>query len=203
MKRFFFVSLATAMCLIGCDKVSPVNGRFEKNMQKLFGDYELVEVSSPGVPDLNNDFIGHSDLLYEFQNNLGYFEPDYTACVCDGIYYPSGQKGKSAVAFNVTLPYPYYVVKNGEWICTCIKKINFTIRADEDSFYPGVTCCKASPTYDDPDDVFLSRVREIGLNVQSYDARSFQIVLRCTMPVIDRHELQENYIYYDFLRKNK
>ena len=157
---------------------------FEANIRKLHGDYRLTDIHWPGLAvDLNHDGIGHWALLYEFQNKIGYYEPDYTASVSDGMVFSHDETwARPATAFNLTIPCPRYIVSEGKWVCSGIHGIQVTLRADVDSFSLQSNCSRIFP---------------------AYDAASFRIGVHCTLPY-DRpdgtQELNENYLYYEYSR---
>jgi len=77
------------LCLASCGKTDPV----EPGIQMLYGDYTLSDIHWLGLSvNLNDDDMGYWDLLYEFQNIIGYYEPDYTVVINDGITYSYTKK---------------------------------------------------------------------------------------------------------------
>lgn len=196
----FILSFICLYCLASCEKADPV----EPSIRNLYGDYTLSDIHWPGLSvDLNDDGTGYWDLLYEFQNKLGYYEPDYTAVVNDGITYSSDKWPKYATAFNISIPYPYIVEEDGEWKCTGIKTLKYTIRATKGSFNLTSNCCYTYPGLNDPTDFFLSNVQNISLVVDSYDSNTFQVGIYCKLPCaygVDK-VLDENYLYYEFKKK--
>lgn len=188
-------------CLAGCEKADTD----EPDIRNLYGDYTLSDIHWPGLPvDLNGDGTGYWDLLYEFQNKLGYYEPDYTAVVKDGITYSHTDSwAEYATAFNISIPYPYIVEEEGEWKCIGLKTLKYTIRATEDSFNLVSNCCQTYPGFNDPADFFLRNIKEISLAVKSYDSDTFQVGLHCTLPCVSGVDkvLNENYLYYEFKKK--
>lgn len=183
---------------MSCVKDDPT----EDTIQSLWGNYKLSNIRWSGLPfDLNNDNISGWDLLSELQNKFGYYEPDYIAVVNDGITLSPGKEWKkNTTAFNITVPYPYYVVENGKWMCTETRKINFTLYATENTFQLDLNCCQVYPGFNDPTNIFLSNVKEISLYVESFDEHKFKIDLKCTLPCDSSGEqiLNENYLYYEF-----
>ena len=159
------LSFMCLSCLAGCEKVDAV----ESSINNLYGDYILSDIHWPGLPvDLNDDGTGYWELLYEFQNKLGYYEPDYNAVVNDGITYSNTEKwAERATAFNISIPYPYIVEEGGQWKCACIQTLKYTIRATKDSFHFVSNCCQSYPGFNDPTNFFLSNIQEIRAHPQS------------------------------------
>lgn len=206
MKRILtlILSFCCLLSFVSCEK-KEIADTFEANIWKLHGDYRLTDIHWPGLAvDLNHDGIGHWALLYEFQNKIGYYEPDYTASVSDGMVFSHDETwARPATAFNLTIPCPRYIVSEGKWVCSGIRGIQVTLRADVDSFSLQSNCSRIFPAYNDRDDVFLANIKDISLVVLSYDAASFRIGVHCTLPY-DRpdgtQELNENYLYYEYSR---
>lgn len=202
MRRIFIFVWTAALCLCSCDK-EVITPTFESDIQKLYGDYTLSDIHWPGLAvDLNADGTGYWSLLYEFQNKVGYYEPDYTANVTDGIIFSSDEPwAEPTAAFNVTLPYPHYIISEGKWLCTDIRNIKVTLRATEATFNLASNCCWIYPGYTDQDDVFLLNIQDISLYVEALDDKSFKVGIHCTLPH-DRADgsqtLNENYLYYTF-----
>lgn len=197
---FSFVCL---FCLTSCEIENIAS--VEPNIQMLYGDYTLSDVHWSGLSvDLNNDGTGHWDLLYEFQNKIGYYEPDYVAVVNDGIIYSyTEQYAKNATAFNISIPYPCIIEEDGDWKCTGIHTLKYSIRATKDSFHLVSNCCKTCPGFNDPNDLFLSNIQEISLVVKSYDSNTFQVGLYCKLPCVfgNKNVVDDNYLYYEFIKK--
>lgn len=202
MRRIFIFVWAALICLCSCDK-EVITPTFESDIQKLYGDYTLSDIHWPGLAvDLNADGTGYWSLLYEFQNKVGYYEPDYTANVTDGIIFSSDEPwAEPTAAFNVTLPYPHYIISEGKWLCTDIRNIKVTLRATEATFNLVSNCCWIYPGYTDQDDLFLINIQDISLYVEALDDKSFKVGIHCTLPH-DRADgsqtLNENYLYYTF-----
>lgn len=202
MRRIFIFVWAALICLCSCDK-EVITPTFESDIQKLYGDYTLSDIHWPGLAvDLNADGTGYWSLLYEFQNKVGYYEPDYTANVTDGIIFSSDEPwAEPTAAFNVTLPYPHYIISEGKWLCTDIRNIKVTLRSTEATFNLASNCCWIYPGYTDQDDVFLLNIQDISLYVEALDDKSFKVCIHCTLPH-DRADgsqtLNENYLYYTF-----
>lgn len=200
MRRIFI--LAAVICLCSCDK-EVITPTFESDIQKMYGDYTLSDIHWPGLAvDLNADGTGYWSLLYEFQNKVGYYEPDYSANVTDGIIFSSDEPwAEPTAAFNVTLPYPHYIISEGKWLCTDIRNIKVTLRATEATFNLASNCCWIYPGYTDQDDLFLINIQDISLYVEAIDDKSFKVGIHCTLPH-DRADgsqtLNENYLYYTF-----
>lgn len=202
MRRIFIFVWAALICLCSCDK-EVITPTFESDIQKMYGDYTLSDIHWPGLAvDLNADGTGYWSLLYEFQNKVGYYEPDYTANVTDGIIFSSDEPwAEPTAAFNVTLPYPHYIISEGKWLCTDIRNIKVTLRATEATFNLASNCCWIYPGYTDQDDLFLINIQDISLYVEALDDKSFKVGIHCTLPH-DRADgsqtLNENYLYYTF-----
>lgn len=203
MKRILIIVVA-AVCLWGCEKAIPAD-TFESNIQKLHGNYVLSDIQWPGLPvNLNYDDQGYWELLYEFKNKVGYYEPDYVADVSDGITFSKDELwAETATAFNVTIPYPKFILHEGRWLCTDIRCFKLTIRATEGTFRLMKNCCMIYPGQVDHDDLFLANIKDISLYVESFDDDFFKIGVHCTMPceqVGGVQELNDNYLYYTFAR---
>lgn len=203
MKRILIpiVALICLFCLSNCEKEGPV----EPSIKMLYGDYTLSDIHWPGLAvDLNDDGAGYWELLYEFQNKLGYYEPDYTAVVNDGITYSYTESwAEDVTAFHISIPYPYLVEKEGEWKCTGIQTLKYTIRATKKSFHLIANCCHTYPGFNDPTNIFLSNIQDISLVVNSYDSDTFKVGLHCKLPCVsgDSKTLNENYLYYEFKKR--
>lgn len=199
--KVFKITILT-ICLfsfISCEKTDTP----EVDIHMLYGDYSLSDIRWYDQPvDLNNDGVGNNNLLSEFQNKFGYYEPDYHAIVTDGTKYVE-TNSESVTAFNVSIPYPYYIVDDGIWECTEIRTFKITIRATKGSFYLHSNCCQIYPGFNDPTDVFLSCVKEISIVVHSYDDQKFKVGLHCTIPdnCGTDQKLNENYLYYEYTKK--
>lgn len=202
MRRIFIFVWTAALCLCSCDK-EVITPTFESDIQQLYGDYNLSDIHWPGLAvDLNADGTGYWSLLYEFQNKVGYYEPYYTANVTDGIIFSSDEPwAEPTAAFNVTIPYPHYIISEGKWLCTDIRKIKVTLRATEATFNLASNCCWIYPRYTDQDDVFLLNIQDISLYVEALDDKSFKVGIHCTLPhdyTDGTQKLDENYLYYTF-----
>ena len=203
MKRFLAIVVAS-VCLWGCEKADTVE-TFESNMQKLYGDYALSDIHWPGLPvNLNYDDTGYWNLLHEFQNKVGYYEPDYVANVSDGIIYNREETwAEPAAAFNVTIPYPHFILHEGKWLCTDIRNFKLTIRATEDTFKLMENSCWVYPGHVEQEDAFIANIKSISLYVESFDDDCFKIGVHCTLPneySDDNQQLNDNYLYYTFVR---
>lgn len=203
MKRILTI-LAAFACLCSCETLDHT-GTFETDVQKLYDDYTLTDIHWSGLAvNLNQDNYGFWALFNEFKNKIGYYEPDYTATVNNGIIYNSDMEwAEYAAAFHVVLPYPHHVVSDGKWICDEIRNIRLTIRATEDDFQLYQNCCHIIPGYGGKEDVFLAGIQDISLYIESYDARSFKVGLHCTLPYNESNgaqRLNTDYLYYTFTR---
>jgi hypothetical protein len=204
MKKLLIMvlSFCCLYSLCSCEREEEPADTFEFNVQKLFGDYNLTNIHWPGLAvDLNNDDegVGYWSLLYEFQNKIGYYEPAYTATVTDGKVF--NDSDKPSASFIVTIPCPNYLLSDGKWVCSGLRDIKVTLRANEENFLLATNCCEIVPGYRDPEDVFLASIRDISLVVMSYDDSSFKVGLHCTLPhdnLDGTQELNENYLYYEF-----
>lgn len=198
----FLLSICLILSTTSCEIENPDK---EDSIQSLWGSYKLTSIRWPGLPvDLNDDDISSWDLLKELQNKLGYYEPDYMAIVKDGITIsPAKEWAENATAFNITIPYPYFVVDNdGKWVCTQTCKLSFSLRATEETFVLNSNCCQVYPGFNDSTDLFLSKVKEISLFVESFNDHKFEIGIHCTLPCNSSGEqnLNENYLYYEFTK---
>lgn len=203
MKRFLTI-LAAVVCLSGCEKPIPAD-TFESNIQKLHGNYMLSDIHWPGLPvNLNYDDTGYWALLKEFQNKVGYYEPDYVANVGDGITFSEDKSwAETATAFNMTIPYPHFVLHDDKWLCTDIRSFRLTIRATEKTFKLMENCCWIYPGHVEQEDLFLADIKDISVYVESFDADCFKIGVHCSMPhdkADGTQELNDNYMYYTFAR---
>lgn len=204
MKKFIFTILAAIVCLCSCQKINP-SDTFESNISKLHGDYELSDIHWSGLPvNLNYDDNGYWSMLHEFQNKIGYYEPDYVATVGDAIIFSKEESwAEPAAAFNVSIPYPKFVLSEGKWLCTDIRTIKLTVRATERTFKLMENSCFIYPGYAEPEDPFLANIEDISIYVESYEANSFKIGVHCTLPndkADGTQQLNENYLYYTFER---
>lgn len=195
-----FIALICGYTLfVSCEKATNEESTV---LQKLYGDYILSDIHWPGLAvDLNNDGTGYWELLYEFQNKIGYYEPDYVAKVGEGIVFSEDKPwAKHTTAFNVTLPCPFFVNRDGIWICTSIRSINVTLRATDSDVLSKTNCCFIYPEYDDSNDVFLAGIQDVSLVIDATDATSFQVGLHCSLPseVTGKQTINENYLYYTY-----
>ena len=93
--------------------------------------------------------------------------------------------------------------KEGEWKCTGIQTLKYTIRATKESFRLIANCCHTYPGFNDPTNIFLSNIQDISLVVNSYDSDTFKVGLHCKLPCVsgDSKTLNENYLYYEFKKR--
>ena len=203
MKRILTIMMSL-VCLWGCEKSSTVN-TFESNVQKLYGNYMLSDIHWNGRPvNLNYDDTGYWDLLNEFQNKIGYFEPDYVADVSDGIIFSKEESwAEPAVAFNVTIPYPNFILYEDKWLCTDIRSFKLTVRGTEETFKLMENSCWIYPGHVEQEDLFLAGIKSISVYVESFDDDCFKIGSHCTLPndkADGSQKLNDNYLYYTFAR---
>lgn len=199
------LSFFCMLSFVSCEKENKPDS-FESNMHRMYGDYKLSDIHWPGLPvDLNNDGIGYWDLLYEFKNKIGYYEPDYIAMVNDGTVYSYKESyAEYATAFNVAIPYPYFIEDEGEWKCTSIRTIQLTLRSTEKTFEFRTNCSFIYPGFNDPDDLFLANVKDISLVVDSFEEKVFQIGVHCSLPTPPNgggQTINENYLYYEYTKQ--
>lgn len=199
------LSFFCMLSFVSCEKENKPD-TFESNMHRMYGDYKLSDIHWPGLPvDLNNDGSGYWDLLYEFKNKIGYYEPDYIAMVNDGTVYSYKKSyAEYATAFNVAIPYPYFIEDEGEWKCTSIRTIQLTLRSTEKTFEFRTNCSFIYPGFNDPDDLFLANVKDISLVVDSFEEKVFQIGVHCSLPTLPNgrgQTINENYLYYEYTKQ--
>ena len=77
MKQILII-LTAVVCLMSCsEKENPSPGTFESLVEEMCGDYVLTGIHWYGTPiDLNGDGTGYNDLVREFCNFNGYYEPN-------------------------------------------------------------------------------------------------------------------------------
>lgn len=203
MKRILTIVAAIA-CICSCEKHTP-SDTFESNIQNLYGDYKLSDIHWHGLPvNLNYDETGYWSLLHEFQNKIGYYEPDYVASVGDAIIFSKEETwAEPTTAFNVSIPYPKFIMSDGKWLCTDIRTLKLTLRATEKTFKLMENSCFIYPGYAEPEDLFLANIEDISVYVESFDDTFFKIGVHCTLPndkADGTQKLDENYLYYTFYR---
>ena len=209
MKRILTVLLAIA-CFYGCEKTpldnnKPADDTFESHIKQLYGDYTLSDIQWPGLNvNMNYDDTGNWNLLHEFKNKVGYYEPDYVAHVGDGIIYEKEESyAEFAAAFNVTIPYPNYILSDGKWLCKGISSFKMTIRATEKTFRLYKNCCWIYPGHVDHEDLFLANIKDFSIYVESFNDKTFKVGVHCILPsehADGTQKLNENILYYTFVR---
>ena len=206
MRRFLIIMVAI-VSLYGCETHMPSADKntFESNIHQLYGNYTLADIHWPGLPvDLNYDNTGYWDLMYEFQNKDGYYEPDYVANVSDVIVFTREESNAEfAAAFNVTIPYPSFILSDGKWLCKSIRSFQMTIRAAEKTFKLKENCCWLYPGYANHEDLFMANIKDISIFVESFDDDCLKVGIHCTLPTEHTdgtQTLNDNYLYYTFVR---
>lgn len=199
MKRSILILIAAVLSAVACEKPNK-----DSDIYNLYGNYKLSNIHWSGqAVNLNQDGLSYWDLLYEFKDILGYCEQSYVATVDDAMKLSEEDSFSGAeTAFSAILPYPKFVVSEGKWVCTQISSIGVTLRGDKENFMLNGNTCFLYPKNFDGEDLFLANVKEISLFVESFDAKSFSIAVKCTLPSdqLGEQQLNENYIYYKFTR---
>lgn len=193
----FLLAFVLSFCACGKIDLDPQ----EANVRKLYGSYNLSEVHWSGLSvDVDSDGIGRWDLLEdEFKPMFGYFSEDYRADV-KGIVVGDGESAEPAVEFNAAIPYPYYVISDGKWFCSRIKKLKVSLNAETRHVSVFSSLGYVNPKINDPYDIFLSGIDAMCVTVSSFDDGSFELRLHCTLPhgLADEQELDGDYLSYTF-----
>lgn len=189
---------------MGCEKTILPEENKGKDIQSLYGEYFISDIHWTGLPvDLNSDGKSQWNLKAEFQEKIGYYEPYYSASIERG--HSADANDPEISVFNVVLPYPFFFVSDGEWICSSVRNIHLSLKTADSSFILDSTNCAICPNYQDDSDLFLSNILGICVVAHSYEDSSFEVRVHCRLPyeVPGREQvLNDGYIYYTFSRTN-
>lgn len=197
MKKLL-IFLFAAICLCACDK-SPVLD--ESPISKMYGDYKLTNIHWSGLPvDFNGDRTGRWDLLSEYNNMVGYYEPFHIGkvSVANAI---GSEEGDSKVAFNVSIPYPLFIEENGNYTVTSVKYLHQTFRVSNPQPYMSNGYIKYDK--DNQSDLFLANLDNMSVTFDSYNDGKFTVRLYCTLPCVPAGEekLSTNYMLLEYQKK--
>lgn len=137
--------------------------------------YRLANIEwNRGGQDFNADSIGSFDLLYEYVDLLNYYEPASYVRVTKShkikqFQYPS-------LSYNISIPYPYYIITDEGYHVQEIKYFNTTIRdADlREDFSTSVHL-----EFKNQPDVFLSTIQN--MHIKDASSHSLSVRLDCTL----------------------
>ena len=193
-KTPFLLALTIAAAFASCDND---NSETLTAPNDPTGEYTLTEIHWSGLPvDINRDNIAQWALADEFDKQIGYYEPDYVTHVTKR----EPRQGYESYSFNIVVPYPHYIVSDGQWRCSSIVSLKMTLDATmiADNIYGDSRTFQNESAY--ADDPFLALVKEIRIVDSDPEKKTFRIRLHCTMPYDrpDSQELNENYMYYKF-----
>ncbi len=166
----------------------------------LCGKYQLKAVSWSGnALDLNNDGIGHWDLINEFNQLPGYAPLAYTTIVSNGNEEINNDDSKLTVL--ASLPLPLYQKVGDNYKIKYLISLPFTLHIKDLKHtyeYPVFPKDKPnSTTFDNLSDIYEVRVVEI-------DKDTIKIDIRCTLlqkSSTGKSYPQTGYLYYTFSRK--
>lgn len=197
MKKLF-ISLFAAVCLCACEK-SPVLE--ESPVSKMYGDYKLVNIHWSGLPvDFNGDGTGRWDLLNEYKYMYGYYEPFHIAKVSVANVIDSRQSG-SIVAFNVSIPYPWFTEEDGNYVITSVKYLHQTFRVNNPQ--PRMTNGYIKYDKENKYDLFLANLDNMSVSFDSYKDGKFTVRLYCSLPCVPAgdEKLSTNYMLLEYQKK--
>ncbi|MCQ2116130.1 MAG: hypothetical protein MJZ07_08010 [Bacteroidales bacterium] len=197
--------LVVAVCFLGCvprEDVAPSHqvqeSDFARQARNLYGDYKLINVLWTGCQtDLNGDGVYGWNLLDEMKDKIGYWEPNHLSNVCEGEIVQSYEPwSRYALSFNLTLPYPYLVERDGgEVVCSSVGYFKKTLRVED--LRVKQNGARATIGYYDSSNIFLNGLKWLEVYVDSFDDDSFKIIAQCSLPC-DELGLQESSIVYTF-----
>lgn len=197
MKKLF-ISLVAAVCLCACEK-SPVLE--ESTVSKMYGEYKLANIHWSGLPvDFNGDGTGRWDLLSEYNNMVGYYEPYHIGKVSVANAIASDQ-GDSKVAFNVSIPYPWFIEENGNYTVTSVRYLHQTFRVNNPQ--PRTSNGYIKYDNDNPYDLFLSNLDNMSVSFDSYKDGKFTVRIYCSLPCVPAggEKLSTNYMLLEYQKK--
>ncbi|MGP1621895.1 MAG: hypothetical protein ACTTGX_05415 [Candidatus Cryptobacteroides sp.] len=193
MKRCKFFILLLAFLVFSCQSKKEENIISPKS-DGFYGHYILAAVNWQGsFLDLDEDGVGHYDVLQEFMNISGYDE--YSATVRIG---PS-----PAYIFRFALPYP---VLNSEYHCTQMAKLNMNIAMNKGDIAYGGSRERKLAEWLKKSNIFLSGVKYVRIALSKSDTTEFKVYVYCSLPIANRIEnkieMHLDYLVYTFVKES-
>ena len=150
--------------------------------------------------DFNGDNTGRWDLLGEYNNMVGYYEPFHTAKVSVANAIGSEESG-STVAFNVSIPYPWFIEEDGHYTVTSVKYLHQTFRVNNPQPHTSNGYIKYDK--DNQSDIFLANLDNMSVTFDSYKDGKFTVRLYCTLPCVPAggEKLSTNYMLLEYQKK--
>lgn len=190
----FFLCIFGIFFIAGCSR--PAEVAEDDPLAKYCGEYVLYSVVGEHCYDLNDDASAYRTLLDEFSQIAGYYEPNHFASVEKSLRISNSTE--PALTFNVCLPYPNYIEKDGSYDVAGVAYLEQSIKLwqyqldnpSEKRFVPG---------YADESNIFLSHINEMYISEFSED--SFTVRLDCFMYSLGFESVYPNEIVeYTYVR---
>ena len=198
MKRTLTL-ITTAAILMGCsEKASPTPGTYEALVEEMCGDYMLTGIHWSGTPiDLNGDGTGYNDLVREFCNFNGYYEPNHIAEIAESEI--TGKNDDKVFGVSVMLPYPDIKTSEGKSFVASIEYLPLTIRATYIGGESRVATQYGPISFEHlPDDyTFLKSISEI--MITDFENGELTVRIRCSL-IDSKQEVKTDYIHYNYRR---
>lgn len=170
---------------------------------RLMGEYRLVSAHWTGTTvDLNGDKIGHNELLIEFENGLGYFEPSYKAVVQES-YKGEFEKNKRPISFNMVFPYPEYEVEGGKPRFLGVGEGRQTMRTSNYALGQSFVLIQSFPGSAGTDG-FQESITMTQVAINPLERGRFRFVVSCSLPegLGDNLNLASHEIVYIYEKVN-
>ncbi len=185
--KFIIPAIVGMMFCMGCGKDNGgASMPQDATVQNLEGEYELRRVLWSGtLVDLDEDGTATNELLNEFQNIIGYWEPSNRSSITI--------REESAINVNARLPYPDYRSADGKYVVSRLNylPVSILITDPEHPYYDTIDFNSDNP------DLFLSSLEEAC--VSELGASSLTVRLSCSLFVDDAEENGYVYYFYDKL----
>ena len=198
MKRILTI-LAAAACLMSCsEKDNPTPGTFDALMDEMGGEYVLTCIHWSGTPiDLNGDGTGYNNLVSEFCNFNGYYEPNHIAEISESEI--TGKNDDKVFGVSVMLPYPDIKTSEDKSFVASIEYLPLTIRATYIGGESRVAIQYGPISFEHlPDDyTFLKSISEI--MITDFENGELTVRIRCSL-TDSKQELKTDYIHYYYKR---
>ena len=198
MKRILTILVAAA-CLMSCsEKDNPTPGSFDALMDEMGGEYVLTGIHWSGTPiDLNGDGTGYNDLVREFCNFNGYYEPNHIAEIAESEI--TGKNDDKVFGVSVMLPYPDIKTSEDKSFVASIEYLPLTIRATYIGGESRVATQYGPISFEHlPDDyTFLKSISEI--MITDFENGELTVRIRCSL-TDSKQEVKTDYIHYYYKR---